>query len=68
MQQIKHELNGEKIKIVEFTDIRNKKQRYIMIGDLLKEIIINIGEKNYNNLKELSERNTSDDIPNDLEN
>lgn len=61
-------LRGQDLLITEFVDIRNKKQRYILIGNNFENrILINIGQKNYDLLKQLSNLNTSVDIPDDLD-
>lgn len=41
------------VRAVEFTDVRGNKQKYIMIGDVSKQVIINVGEKTYEGVKKL---------------
>jgi len=41
-----------KVKCVKHTDIRGKEQLYIIVGEE-KTVIINVGEKTFNGIKEL---------------
>lgn len=50
--------NNQHVKAVEIEDIRGKKQKYLVIGnneDHTKNVVINVGEKTFNAVKELTE-------------
>lgn len=46
------------VQAIEHTDIRGKKQKYIIIGDVNKNVVINVGEKTFNSVKEITEEHT----------
>ena len=40
-------------KVIEFTDVKGKKQLYLKLTKGEKSVFINIGEKTYNSVKDL---------------
>lgn len=41
------------VKVTEHTDIKGKKQKYLLIGEPPEQVIINIGDKTFNAITEL---------------
>lgn len=45
------------VKAVKHLDIKDKEQNYIVIGEAENKVIINVGEKTYNSVKNLTDGN-----------